>query len=37
MLASDLLDRVAALDTLNCAEHWEALEQGRPSQLRFRR
>src|SRR5262245_65903655 len=25
------------LDMLNCAEHWEALEQGRPSKLRFQR
>jgi 4-hydroxy-4-methyl-2-oxoglutarate aldolase len=25
------------LDMLNCAEHWDALEQGRPSQLRFQR
>jgi 4-hydroxy-4-methyl-2-oxoglutarate aldolase len=25
------------LDMLNCAEHWEALEQGRPSKLRFHR
>ena len=25
------------LDMLNCAEHWDALEQGRPSKLRFQR
>ena len=25
------------LDMLNCAEHWDALEQGRPSRLRFLR
>ena len=25
------------LGMLNCAEHWEALEQGRPSKLRFQR
>jgi 4-hydroxy-4-methyl-2-oxoglutarate aldolase len=25
------------LDMLNCAEHWEALEHGRPSILRFQR
>jgi 4-hydroxy-4-methyl-2-oxoglutarate aldolase len=25
------------LDMLNCAEHWTALEQGRPSKLRFQR
>jgi 4-hydroxy-4-methyl-2-oxoglutarate aldolase len=25
------------LDILNCAEHWDALAQGRPSKLRFQR
>jgi hypothetical protein len=25
------------LDMLNCAAHWDALEQGRPSKLRFQR
>jgi 4-hydroxy-4-methyl-2-oxoglutarate aldolase len=25
------------LEMLYCAEHWEALEQGRPSKLRFQR
>jgi hypothetical protein len=25
------------LDLLDCAEHWDALEQGRPSRLRSQR